>query len=74
MWAARVRVQSRIFTLGEKNRLEIDGGWGLGGGGVGCCSHRPEFFRGVWGHAPPPPHPPEKFCNFEPCESGSEVF
>ena len=40
----------------------------VGGGGWGC-GHRPEFSRGVRGHAPP-----ENFCNFEPCESGSEVF
>ena len=42
---------------------------GGGRGGGRGCDHRPEFSRGVWGHAPP-----EKFCNFEPCESGSEVF
>ena len=41
--------------------------WGGGGGGKmlkvivdGGCSHRPQFSRGVWGHAPPPP-PPEFF-------------
>ena len=60
------RVLSRIFSLGEKIRLEIAGGWG--GGGGGGCSHRLEFSRGVWGHVPP-----EKFCHFEPCESGSET-
>ena len=32
----------------------------------GDCSHRPQFSRGVWGHAPPP----KKFLNFEPSESG----
>ena len=55
------RVLSTIFSLGEKIRLEID--WGGGG-----CGHRLEFSRGSGGMSP------EKFCNFEPCESGSEVF
>ena len=32
---ALYRVLSRIFSLGEKIRLEIDGGWGGGGGGGG---------------------------------------
>ena len=49
--------------------------WGGGGGGGGKmivdggCSHRPQFSRGVWGHAPP-----DFFLNFEPSESGSEAF
>ena len=34
----------------------------------GGCSHRPQFSRGVWGHAP------QSFFNFEPAESGSEAF
>ena len=34
----------------------------------GGCRHRPQFSRGVWGHAPPPPR------NFEPSENGSEAF
>ena len=33
------------------------------------CGHRPQFSRGVWGHAPP-----RKVLNFEPFESGSEAF
>ena len=33
------------------------------------CSHRPQFSRVVWGHAPP-----RIFFNFEPSESGSEAF
>ena len=37
----------------------------------GGCTHRPQFSRGVWGHAPPPPR---LFLNFEPSESGSEAF
>ena len=37
------RVLSRIFVLGGE--VIVDGG----------CSHRPQFSRGVWGHAPPPP-------------------
>ena len=44
------RVLSRIFSLGGKIRLEIDG-WG-GGGGVGGCGHRPEFSRGSGGMPP----------------------
>ena len=57
---AKCRVLSMIFSLGEKIRFEIDGVCVCGGGG---CGHRPEFSRGIWGHAPP-----------ELCESGSEVF
>ena len=34
----------------------------------GGCTHRPQFSRGVWGHASP------EFFNFEPSESGSEAF
>ena len=47
------RVLSRIFGLGGKMlKVIVDGG----------CSHRPQFSRGVWGHAPPQ--------NFEASESG----
>ena len=35
----------------------------------GGCSYRPQFSRGVWGHAPP-----GFFLNFEPSESGPEAF
>ena len=35
----------------------------------GDCSHRPQFSRGVWGHAPTP----QFFLNFEPSERHSET-
>ena len=42
--AFSTRVLSRIFGLGGKMlKVTVDGG----------CSHRLQFSRGVWGHAPP---------------------
>ena len=46
--------------------------WGGGGEMLkmivdGSYRHRPQFSRGLWGHAP------RKFLNFEPSESGSEA-
>jgi len=46
--------------LGEKIRVEIDGGQEV-------CSQRP-LSRGVWGHAP------QKIFNFELFKSDSEAF
>ena len=55
------RALSRIFGLGGKMlKVTVDGG----------CSHRPQFSRGVWGHAPPPP---EGFLILS-LLSGSEAF
>ena len=42
--ANQARVLSRIFGFGGKIlKVSVDGG----------CSHRSQFSRGVWGHAPP---------------------
>ena len=46
------RVLFRIFCLGEKIRVEIDGGWGV-------CGRRPLFSRVGLGACPP-----RKFFNF----------
>ena len=49
-----VRVLARIFGLGGKMlQVIVDGG----------CRHRPQFSRGVWGHAPPPPPPPPEILS-----------
>ena len=55
------RVLSRIFALGGGKMLKVivDGG----------CRHKPQFSRGGLGACPP-----RSFFNFEPSESGSEVF
>ena len=42
---------------GKMLKVTVDGG----------CSHRSQFSRGVWRHAPP-----IFFLNFEPSESGSD--
>ena len=56
----KIRVLSRILGLGGNMlKVIVDGG----------CRHRPQFSRGVWGHAPP-----RIVLNFEPSESGSEAF
>ena len=50
----QVRVLSRIFSLGEKIRLEIDGGWGEGGGvgGGGAATTGWSFLGGYGGMLP----------------------
>ena len=68
-WGCREALHNEVtgfylgfLVWGRRSGLKL-----MVGGGV--CGHRLEFFRGVWGHGPP-----EIFCNFEPCESGFEVF
>ena len=53
------RVLSRILSLGEKIRFEIDGGCVCVGGGGGPAATGWSLLGGSRGMPPPPPPPPQ---------------